>query len=151
MKPSDTVQFIKEKVAKPSGIDVPNQVLKFEGNELANEKTADDVGLVDGSTIDLVQPYNPTPMDMSLQKCYYQLSDTIPYYIRINGWEKVGALKQRILETRGGRNCPYLEGVTDASILKVFPVGDAGTGTPLGADETIPLNTSFDEPLIVLK
>lgn len=152
MKPSDAVKFIKEKVAKPSGIDVPNQVLKFKGDELDDGKSAEEQGLTDGCIVDLVQPYEAKPMDMSVQKCYYQLDDTIPYYIRINGWEKVGMLKERILETRGGRNCPYLDGVTDASVLKVYPVGQtAETGTPLGAEETIPTGTSFDVPLIVLK
>ena len=43
------------------------------------------------------EKYKPSPMDMSTFKCYYQLGDTIPYYIRINGWEKVGVLKERIL------------------------------------------------------
>jgi Ubiquitin family len=53
--PSDTVESIKEKVAAESGIDVPEQIMMFNDGELPNDKTADEVGLQDGSVIDLEQ------------------------------------------------------------------------------------------------
>lgn len=98
--------------------------------------------------------FTPTHMDMSVLKCFYQIKDDfVPYYIRINGWEKVGTLKERILETRKSRkNCPLIEGITDASVLKIFPPGtDTETGTELGPEDTIPDNSSFETPLIVTK
>ncbi|CAB9509846.1 Polyubiquitin (Fragment) [Seminavis robusta] len=53
MKPTDNIEFIKEKVAPETGIEVPQQVLKFQGRELPNDKTAKAMGLQDGDIIDL--------------------------------------------------------------------------------------------------
>lgn len=54
MEPSDKIEFIKEKVEQGTGVHVEDQTLKFNDKELPNEKTADDMGLVDGSMIDLM-------------------------------------------------------------------------------------------------
>lgn len=53
MKPSDTIQSVKEKVAAEAGIEVDQQVLKHDGNELPNDATASDLGLKDGTVFDL--------------------------------------------------------------------------------------------------
>jgi len=56
MKPTDTTEFIKEKVAPISGIEVPKQILKFQGNVMPDKKTAGAMGLKDGSVLDLSTP-----------------------------------------------------------------------------------------------
>lgn len=53
MKLSDTTEFIKEKVAPESGIEVHRQILRYIGNELPDSQTAKDSGLKEGSYIDL--------------------------------------------------------------------------------------------------
>ncbi|CAB9497939.1 Polyubiquitin (Fragment) [Seminavis robusta] len=53
MAPSDSMDFVKEKVAPEAGIEPERQVLSFDGNNLSGNETADDVGLKDGSVIDL--------------------------------------------------------------------------------------------------
>ena len=61
MKQSDTVQFIKEKVAPESGVEVPQQILKYHGKILSdNHKTARDSNLEDGAIIDLL----PNPIEI---------------------------------------------------------------------------------------
>ncbi|CAB9509847.1 Ubiquitin-NEDD8-like protein RUB1 [Seminavis robusta] len=154
MKPTDKIEFIKEKVAPKTGIEVPQQVLKFQGRELPNDKTADDMGLEDGAFIDLEpkpSEYTPSPFDISVQKCWYELNRTVPYYIRINGWEKIGDLKKRILETRAGRRCPYLDGMTDPSEFDVYAHGtDEKTGSPMDPEDKLPVGTTCDTPLLVL-
>lgn len=148
MDPSDTIQFIKEYIQDEKGIEVPSQILKFNSKTLCNDKTAAGMDLKHGSVIDLTLKYTPTPFDMSKNRVFYQLGKTVPYYIRINGWEGVGVLKKRIMDTRGKRKCEYLNGVTDPSTLQVYnPDGNV----ELGPDEDIPANTSFEAPLLVCK
>ncbi|CAB9497938.1 Polyubiquitin (Fragment) [Seminavis robusta] len=53
MAPSDSMDFVKEKVAPEAGIEPERQVLSFDGNNLSGNETADSVGLKDGSVIDL--------------------------------------------------------------------------------------------------
>jgi len=53
LQPSDTIQSMKEAIASPAGVEVPRQVLKFEGKELPDAKSAEAVGLVDGSVVNL--------------------------------------------------------------------------------------------------
>lgn len=154
IKPSDLIEVIKEAVAEPSGIEVPYQIMKFMGEELPNDMSAEHLGLEDGCMVDLfpVENYTPKPHNMSLLQCYYQLGDTVPYYIRIHTWEKIGVLKEKILETRQGRHCSYLDGIKDASELQVYLPGEtAETGVSLDEDDTIPEHTSFEEPLIVVR
>jgi membrane-associated protease RseP (regulator of RpoE activity) len=105
----------------------------------------------------------PTTLDASEQikihkfTCYYQLAETVPYYIEIHGWETtVGRLKERILESRGQRGtAPDLFGVRDISMFKIYPPGrDEQTGNPIhpeldDMDAQIPLNSTFDDPIIV--
>jgi hypothetical protein len=51
--PFDKIQSIKDAVADESGIEVPEQLLKFDGKELVDDETADAAGLKNGSIIDL--------------------------------------------------------------------------------------------------
>lgn len=53
MKLSDTTLFIKENCADESGIEVPRQCLKYHDEEMEDGKTAKDMGLQDGSILDL--------------------------------------------------------------------------------------------------
>jgi FlaG/FlaF family flagellin (archaellin) len=53
IKPTDSIESIKEMVAPEAGIKVLDQILKFNGNELPNDNSAEVAGLKDGSVIDL--------------------------------------------------------------------------------------------------
>ena len=92
-------------------------------------------------------------MDMSTYRCWYQLEgDIVPYYIRINGWERGEELKEHILATRrSGRNGALLNGIEDLSDLKLIPPGvDVSSGKELGPSEILPNGTSMDDPIIVI-
>jgi len=54
LKQTDTIQFLKESVAEPSGIQVDRQHLKYHGNLLDNDRTARQSNLEDGCIIDLL-------------------------------------------------------------------------------------------------
>lgn len=97
--------------------------------------------------------FTPTPMDMSTQKCWYQLEgDIVPYYIRIQGKERTEELKQHILATRrSGRNAALLEGIVDLADLKLIPPGeDPSTGRELGPGEPLPRGTSMEDPILII-
>jgi hypothetical protein len=104
----------------------------------------------------LVEPepipaYTPEPLDLSSFKCWYELEGEIPYYIVFSGkGEKISELKEQILETRKGR-AKFLDSVTDPSQLKIFPLGQDESGTPLASDAPVPRGSSMDEPLLVFK
>ena len=97
--------------------------------------------------------YTPTPMDMSKQRCWYQLEgDFVPYYIKFNGWEKAEDLKQHILATRrSGKNAALLNGIEDLADLKLIPPGvDISSGKEIGPGETLPSGTVMDDPILVI-
>ena len=95
------------------------------------------------------EKYVPTPMDMSTQKCWYQLEgDMCAYYIRFNGYEKAGDLKEHILATRRtGKNAALLDGIEDLSDLKLVP---PGVEKEIGPQETLPSGTTMDNPILVI-
>jgi len=93
-------------------------------------------------------------MDLSTQKCWYQLEgDFVPYYIRINGWEKGQELKQHILATRkSGRNAALLDGVDDPGDLKLIPPGeDPASKKEIGTDDLLPAGKSEDPILVIVR
>ena len=97
------------------------------------------------------EKYVPTPMDMSTQKCWYQLEgDMCAYYIRFNGYEKAGDLKEHILATRRtGKNAALLDGIEDLADLKLIPPG-VESGKEIGPQETLPSGTTMDTPILVI-
>jgi len=50
---TDAVESIKEKIAKETGMTVPQQVLRFNGKEMPDEKTVKDMGISDGSDLEV--------------------------------------------------------------------------------------------------
>ncbi|CAB9508015.1 Polyubiquitin (Fragment) [Seminavis robusta] len=112
----------------------------------------EDDGPVGWSVEPIKYQYTPEPMDMSTQRCWYQLeADIVPYYIRFNGWEKGEELKQHILATRRvGRNAALLEGA-EPSDLKLFAPGvDEASGNEIGAGDVLPGGTSEADPILVI-
>jgi len=95
--------------------------------------------------------FSSTPMPMRA-RLYYQLGDTVVYYIYADCLETIADLKEGIVETRGERNAPYLRSLRSATYLKVFPPGTtAENGMELEEDVPIPTNSTWDEPFVVVK
>jgi len=100
---------------------------------------------------------NDEKMAIPKFKCYYQLGDSTPWYIEVQGWEKtVGRLKERILETRGARGtAPDLFGVKNITQFAIYPPGrNEKTGKPIHPelddyDAPIPTHSSMKDPIIV--
>jgi ubiquitin C len=53
VEPSDTIWTVKKKVEDETGFPVPNQTLRFDGDELGNPTTLTDNGIKHGATLDL--------------------------------------------------------------------------------------------------
>jgi len=51
VSPSDSAETIKQKIEKETGMSVPQQVLKFKGKEVLNDKTVKTAGIIDGSEL----------------------------------------------------------------------------------------------------
>jgi ubiquitin C len=77
VKPSDTAEAVKDKIAKATGFAAPRQVLKYNGKEMPNGNTVRDMGITEGSTLDVgifkipitVKTYDGKSVSLKVEPC----------------------------------------------------------------------------------
>lgn len=170
VKLSDTIQSIKVKIASKTGLEAPEQVLKFNSKRLPNPATLEELGIKDRSTLDLKKDKNkkskkkksddsdwmeeerkkyghdftPSPFDLGRFKAHFMIGDQVPIEMICPIAMNIKGFKIEILKLKNDTSFvkSYFAGLNDPDKLIIYPAGSYGEGDPLPDDFPVPKNSS---------